>query len=86
MTTAEAQTAVRLAILTGPDSVRGPECSALDVLIVAREIHRRGLPMPNGTEEFLAGCLRRRSGRLTPGIARDLIVLAVDYVGKRITV
>jgi len=86
MTTAETQTAVRLAILTGPDSVRGPECSALDVMIVAREIHRRGLPLPNGTEEFLAGCLRRRSARLTPAIARDLIVLAVDYVGKRITV
>lgn len=86
MTTAETQTAVRLAILTGPDSVRGPECSAVDVLIVAREIHRRGVPLPEGTEEFLAGCLRRRTGRLTPVVARDLIVLAVDYVGKRITV
>lgn len=86
MTTAEAQTAIRLAILTGPESVRGPECSALDVLIVAREIHKRGVALPKGTEEFLAGCLRRRSGRLTSAMARDLIVLAVDYVGKRITV
>lgn len=86
MTLAEAEISTRLAVLIGPDSVRGPVLSAYDALLLAREIRRWGRDLPDGAEEFLAGCLRRRSGRLTPGIARDLIVLAVDYYGKRITV
>lgn len=86
MTRLEAATATRLAAKVGPDAVRGPVLAAYDALIVAREIHRRGIDLPDGTEDFLAGCLRRRSGRITPMIARDLVVLAVDYCEKRITV
>jgi hypothetical protein len=60
--------------------------SAYDALLLAREIHRWGRDLPVGAEEFLAGCLRRRERRLTKDSARDLVVLAVDYCGKRITV
>lgn len=86
MTRLEAATAARLAAKIGPDAVRGPVLAAYDALIVAREIHRRGIGLPEGTEDFIAGCLRCRSGRLTAEMAGDLIVLAVDYCVKRITV
>lgn len=86
MTLAEAELSTRLAALVGPESVRGPMLSAYDALLLAREICRWGRDLPVGAEEFLAGCLRRRERRLTKDAARDLVVLAVDYCGKRITV
>jgi hypothetical protein len=86
VTLAEAEISTRLAVLIGPESVRGPVLSAYDALLLAREIRRWGRDLPNGTEEFLAGCLRRRDRRLTKDAARDLVVLAVDYCGKRIMV
>jgi len=86
MTLAEAELSTRLAALVGPESVRGPMLSAYDALLLAREIRRWGRDLPVGAEEFLASCLRRRDRRLTKDAARDLVVLAVDYCGKRITV
>ena len=86
MTPDEAVISRRVATLFGPVSVRGPVLSAYDALLLAREIRRWGRDLPNGTEEFLAGCLRRRDRRLTKDAARDLVVLAVDYCSKRITV
>ena len=86
MTLAEAELSTRLAALVGPESVRGPMLSAYDALLLAREISRWGRDLPVGAEEFLAGCLRRRERRLTKDSARDLVVLAVDYCSKRITV
>lgn len=86
MTIAEAELSTRLAVLIGPESVRGPVLSAYDALLLAREISRWGRDLPVGAEEFLAGCLRRRERRLTKDSARDLVVLAVDYCGKRIMV
>lgn len=86
MTLAEAELSTRLAAMVGPESVRGPMLSAYDALLLAREIRRWGRDLPVGAEEFLAGCLRRRDRRLTKDAARDLVVLAVDYCGKRITV
>ena len=86
MTLAEAELLTRLAVLIGPESVRGPVLSAYDALLLAREIRRWGRDLPDGAEEFLAGCLRRRERRLTKDSARDLVVLAVDYCGKRIMV
>lgn len=86
MTLAEAELSTRLAMLVGPESVRGPVLSAYDSLLLAREIHRWGRNLPQGCEDFLAGCLRRRERRLTKDSARDLVVLAVDYCGKRLTI
>jgi hypothetical protein len=86
MTLAEAELSTRLAILIGPQSVRGPVLSAYDALILARQIHKWGRDLPVGAEEFLAGCLRRREHRLTKDSAQDLVVLAIDYCGKRIMV
>jgi hypothetical protein len=86
VTLAEAELLTRLAVLIGPESVRGPVLSAYDALLLAREIRRWGRDLPDGAEEFLAGCLRRRERRLTKDSARDLVVLAVDYCGKRIMV
>ena len=86
MTLSEAELLARLGVLIGPDSVRGPILSAYDAILLAREIRRLGRDLPAGAEEFLAGCLRRRDRRLTKDAARDLVVLAIDYCGKRITV
>ena len=86
MTITEAELSTRLAAMVGSESVRGPILSAYDAILLAREIRRWGRDLPAGAEEFLAGCLRRRERRLTKDAARDLVVLAIDYCGKRITV
>ena len=46
MTLAEAELSTRLAMLVGPESVRGPVLSAYDSLLLAREIHRWGRDLP----------------------------------------